>query len=203
MRHFNFQFSIVIRRLGNFCFCSSSRRCQAPSGSRMSAFVPRRRRRPWARLRPTLISTFSLRDNDRVCCWLHAPARPPASSCCSPLERLVGYCCFCFCVALLLIVRTLAILLFAYVHYFVVDGRGHSRMTALHWAARQGSAGCVQVLLANGACPWKQTKDGFLPVHWGAMNGRDECVRLLLAHVDRATDSVHGGLKVIHLEFSF
>lgn len=57
---------------------------------------------------------------------------------------------------------------------------GTTGYTPLHYAAREGHAPCVALLLARGARPDARTKGGATPLHRAAFAGRAEVVRLLL-----------------------
>lgn len=59
-----------------------------------------------------------------------------------------------------------------------VDPQG---CTPLYWAARNGHAKCVDVLLRAGADKEAGDKGGWTPLHVSAANGRTECVEQLLA----------------------
>ena len=58
---------------------------------------------------------------------------------------------------------------------------GDSGYTPLHYAAREGHAECVRVLLASGANANARTRaGGATPLHRAAFTGEATCVRLLL-----------------------
>jgi len=58
---------------------------------------------------------------------------------------------------------------------------GDYGQTALHYAAREGRTGCIQVLLQHGANPNARNRDMRTPLHWAASNGSASAVRALAA----------------------
>jgi hypothetical protein len=58
------------------------------------------------------------------------------------------------------------------------DAEGH---TALSWAAYQGDAISVELLLAAGADPNREDNAGLRPLHWAVTKGNAECIRRLVA----------------------
>jgi hypothetical protein len=66
------------------------------------------------------------------------------------------------------------------------EKRGH---TALHYAAHNGHAGCVSLLLRYGADPNVRDGDGITPLHSASHNGKFESV-LLLLHFEGDDDTI-------------
>ncbi|QCD84219.1 probable protein S-acyltransferase 23 [Vigna unguiculata] len=64
----------------------------------------------------------------------------------------------------------------------VPDNDGRS---PLHWAAYQGFADTIRLLLFRDACQGRQDKDGCTPLHWAALRGHSEACAVL----------VHAGTK--------
>jgi hypothetical protein len=64
------------------------------------------------------------------------------------------------------------------------------QMSAVHWAARQGSTECIRLLISRGANVWAQSREGFTALHFAAMNGRDECLHVILDSVKSETTTL-------------
>lgn len=73
-------------------------------------------------------------------------------------------------------------------------------MTALHWAAMQGDAEIVKMLVAAGARTEVTTRNGaYLPLHLAARNGSAAAVSALLdAGANVATATTSGGATALH-----
>ncbi|XP_041043227.1 ankyrin repeat domain-containing protein 66 isoform X2 [Carcharodon carcharias] len=64
-----------------------------------------------------------------------------------------------------------------------------SQRTALHWAAAQGKADMVKLLIVNGSRPCLRTETGWTPAHFAAEYGKLSVLRMLHslhAPVDKA-----------------
>ncbi|GJN94302.1 hypothetical protein Rhopal_007376-T1 [Rhodotorula paludigena] len=59
------------------------------------------------------------------------------------------------------------------------DPEGH---TALAWAAYQGDAISVELLLAAGADPARADAAGLTPLHWAVTKGNATCIRRVVSH---------------------
>ncbi|GAA5984945.1 hypothetical protein JCM11641_005594 [Rhodosporidiobolus odoratus] len=57
------------------------------------------------------------------------------------------------------------------------DGEGH---TGLAWAAYQGDAISVELLLEAGADPNREDNAGLRPLHWAVTKGNSQCIRRLV-----------------------
>ncbi|KAK1921247.1 hypothetical protein DB88DRAFT_94750 [Papiliotrema laurentii] len=63
-----------------------------------------------------------------------------------------------------------------------IDEKDPSGHTALMWAAHQGDAISVDLLLRHGASVTARDNAGLTPLHWAAVKGSSACIRHLLDH---------------------
>jgi palmitoyltransferase ZDHHC13/17 len=61
-----------------------------------------------------------------------------------------------------------------------VDERDNMGLTPLHWAAQQGDAVSIKVLLKFGANPNLVDRNGLTALHWAASGGNKSCISQLL-----------------------
>jgi cytohesin len=79
------------------------------------------------------------------------------------------------------------------------DVEGVHGTTPMHWAAKQGNAEVLILLLARNADPNARTTTGITPLHWAVENGHIEVTRVLLAAKADPNAQDDNGSTALHL----